>query len=54
MSEHVHTYPVDLSLTPREAWDEIRLMHRRTTFTGGERWANYVCDGIECQGIEGW
>lgn len=48
MPEHVHTYPVDASLTPEEAWHELCLMGVRTTDTGSETWANVVCDGDEC------
>jgi hypothetical protein len=35
----VEVIPVDPSLTPLEAWNEIRLMGRRTTYTGIETWA---------------
>lgn len=52
MSQHVHTYPVDESLTADEAWIEITNFGRRVTYTGGERWANRVCDGEECRNVE--
>jgi hypothetical protein len=35
----VEVIPVDPSLTPLEAWNEIRLMGVRTTYTGTESWA---------------
>jgi hypothetical protein len=35
----VEVIPVDPSLTPLEAWNEIRLMGCRTTYTGIETWA---------------
>lgn len=46
--KHVHTFPVDASLTPDEAWHEICLMGVRATNTGSETWANIECDGDEC------
>lgn len=50
---HWHVYPVDPSLTPEQAWEEIRLMGRRTTFTPGrESWSNRLCDGSECDTVE--
>lgn len=45
---HIHTFPVDPSLTPDEAWRELCLMGVRTTYTGTERWSNIECDGEEC------
>jgi len=42
--------PVDPSLTPGEAWEELLLMHVRATFTGDERWAVVKCDGA-CEHI---
>ena len=45
---HIHTYPVDASLTPDEAWRELCLMGVRATDTGSETWANIRCDGEEC------
>lgn len=48
---HIHTIPVDASLTPDEAWHEICLMGVRATNTGSETWANVVCDGEECSRI---
>jgi hypothetical protein len=51
MAVHVHTIPVDKSLTPEEAWKEICIMGFRTTSTGGETWANILCDGEECRNI---
>lgn len=45
---HTHTFPVDASLTPDEAWDELCLMGVRATNTGSETWAVLVCDGEEC------
>lgn len=49
---HVHTFPVDPSLTPGEAWGEICNFGQRVTFTGRETWANAVCDGEECRNIK--
>jgi hypothetical protein len=49
---HVHTYPVDPSLTPKDAWRELCIFGRRLTFTGEPTWANVVCDGEECRLIE--
>ena len=51
MAEHVHTFPVDPSLTPAEAWGEICNFGRRVTYTGQETWANVVCDGEECRNV---
>ncbi len=48
---HIHTFPVDPSLTPDEAWHELCLMGARSTFTGTEGWANIECDGEECRNI---
>lgn len=46
---HVHTYPVDASLTPDLAWEEICFWGFRVTYTAGdEKWAIMVCDGEEC------
>ena len=45
---HIHTFPVDPSLTPDEAWRELCLMGVRTTWTGTEGWSNIECDGEEC------
>lgn len=50
--KHVHTIPVDYSLTVEEAWKEICIMGLRTTYTGGEKWANLTCDGEECSNIQ--
>jgi hypothetical protein len=51
MDHHIHTIPVDNSLTIDEAWKEICTMGFRATYTGGETWASVECDGEECQGI---
>lgn len=48
---HIHTIPVDASLTSDEAWRELCLMGVRATNTGSETWANIECDGDECQNI---
>lgn len=48
MTEHVHVFPVDASLTPEEAWDELCSMGVRATDTGETRWATMRCDGEEC------
>lgn len=53
MTEHVHTIPVDASLTVDEAWRELCLMGVRATDTGSETWANVVCDGEECPSDSG-
>lgn len=50
--QHVHTFPVDPSLTQDQAWREICIFGRRVTFTGDPKWANILCDGDEC-GTEG-
>lgn len=52
MAEHVHTYPVDPSLTADEAWRELCIFGRRITYTGDPTWASVRCDGEECSGIE--
>lgn len=52
MSGHVHVYPVDRSLTAEDAWKEVCIFGRRVTYTGGEQWTVYRCDGEECAGIE--
>lgn len=49
---HTHTIPVDLSLTPEEAWRELCIFGRRITFSGEESWAIMDCDGEECRNIE--
>lgn len=52
---HVHTIPVDPAQTPEEAWREICIFGRRITYSTdppSERWANFVCDGEECSGIQ--
>lgn len=51
MPEHVHTFPVDATLTVEEAWRELCLMGVRATDTGSETWAVVVCDGEECARI---
>lgn len=65
-NRHVHVFPVDESFLPTtdrptladfeaaalEAWKEICNFGRRITFTGGERWAELCCDGLECWRIE--
>lgn len=48
MTEHVHTIPVDPSLTTEEAWLEICIFGQRVTLTGSETWVNLRCDGEEC------
>lgn len=50
--KHIHTFPVDPSLTPDEAWKEICIMGIRTTYTGAAKWANIQCDGDECSCIQ--
>ena len=50
--EHVHTYPVDPSLTAAEAWAELCNFGRRVTFTGEPQWANALCDVEECRNIQ--
>lgn len=45
---HIHTFPVDASMTVDEAWHELCLMGVRATYTGSETWANVECDGEEC------
>lgn len=45
---HIHTYPVDNSLSAEDAWHEIRLFGQRLTFTGGETWVNRECEGEWC------
>lgn len=52
MASHVHTYPVDATLTADEAWKEICIMGFRATDTGSETWANIICDGEECRSIK--
>lgn len=47
---HIHTIPVDTSLTVDEAWRELCLMGVRCTDTGSETWANVECHG-DCNGI---
>jgi hypothetical protein len=46
---HVHVYPVDASLTPEEAWDELCLMGVRATDTGSETWAVMTVDADDCR-----
>ncbi len=48
---HLHTIPVDPSLTVAEAWHELCLMGVRATDTGEPTWATIRCDGTECEGI---
>lgn len=48
---HIHTFPVDASLTVEEAWRELCLLGVRATWTGSETWANVECDGAECSNI---
>lgn len=48
---HVHVIPVDVTLTPQEAWDELCLMGVRATNTGSEGWATVTCDGSHCHNI---
>lgn len=45
---HLHTIPVDASLSTEDAWKELCVFGRRVTFTGSESWANVACDGFEC------
>jgi hypothetical protein len=45
---HVHTIPVDPSLSVEDAWKEICIFGRRVTFTGPPCWANVGCDGEVC------
>jgi hypothetical protein len=53
MARHLHVIPCDATLTADEAWREICVFGRRTTFTGlGEYWAVVHCDGEECSGID--
>lgn len=49
---HLHVIPVDPSLTTQQAWEELRLMHKRITYTGQETWTAIECDGHECSEIE--
>jgi hypothetical protein len=49
---HVHTIPVDPSLTVEEAWTELCIFGRRITWTGEEGWATITCDGEECANIQ--
>lgn len=49
---HVHTIPVDPSLTVAEAWKELCIFGRRVTNTGEETWAIVTCDRSECASIE--
>jgi hypothetical protein len=44
----IHVIPVDPSLTPKEAWKELCIFGRRTTFTGPEKWVAISCDKEEC------
>ena len=47
-----HVIPVDASLTPDEAWAELRRAGTRTTYSGGrDTWAVIQCDGVECLDI---
>lgn len=50
-ASHLHTIPVDPSLTVEEAWRELCLMGVRATDTGEPTWATIRCDGVECDGI---
>jgi hypothetical protein len=50
-AEHLHTIPIDPSLTVDEAWHELCLMGARATTTGQPTWATVECDGDECQNI---
>ena len=49
---HIHVYPIDATLTPEEAWDEICIMGFRATDTGSEIWGVMKCDGEECRNIQ--
>lgn len=49
---HTHTIPVDLSLSPKEAWLEICLFTRRVIYTGSESWVVVNCDEEECVNID--
>lgn len=51
MGQHLHTIPVDPSLTPEEAWRELCLMGVRSTVTGEPTWVVIECDGDECSAI---
>lgn len=51
MTNHLHVIPVDPTMTPIEAWDELCLMGVRATNTGEPSWATIRCDGSECDGI---
>jgi len=51
MKGHVHTIPVDSSMTVMEAWKELCIMGVRITNTGSESWGNVRCDGKECSNI---
>lgn len=52
MSGHVHTIPVDPSLTADQAWREICIIGFRHTYTGPATWAVIRCDGEECRSIQ--
>lgn len=52
MTDHVHTIPVDPSLSIEEAWKELCIFGQRVTFTGQESWTNVMCDGEECHNLE--
>lgn len=52
LERHSHTYPVDPSLTPEEAWKELCIFSRRVSWTGVETWAVIECDGEECNNID--
>jgi hypothetical protein len=42
---HLHTIPVDDTLTPEEAWAELVEYGSRLTDTGHETWAVLWCSG---------
>lgn len=48
---HIHVIPVDVTMTPLEAWNELCLIGVRATNTGAEYWATIKCDGEECANI---
>lgn len=49
---HLHTIPVDASLTADEAWRELCIFGQRVTDSGAQTWATVRCDGEECRLIE--
>lgn len=51
---HIHSFPVDPSMTAMEAWKELCIFGRRVTNTGpAQSWVVKRCDGEECRLIEG-